>query len=42
MNQGNQSPGHDKIQKLQEELLESERNRIALLEALLRKNNIDF
>lgn len=30
------------IQKLQEELLASERSRIALLEALLRSNNIDF
>jgi transcriptional regulator with XRE-family HTH domain len=42
MNQGGQSYDNNKVQKLQEQLLESERNRIALLEALLRKNNIDF
>ncbi len=42
MSQGGQLSDNSKIQKLQEELLESERNRIALLEALLRKNNIDF
>lgn len=32
----------EKIYKLQQELLESERKRIALLEALLKKNNIDI
>lgn len=42
MHQCIQSPSPYIIQKLQEELLESERNRIALLEALLRTNNIDF
>ncbi|MGV8137033.1 MAG: helix-turn-helix domain-containing protein [Mangrovibacterium sp.] len=42
MHQCIQSPFPNIIQKLQEELLESERNRIALLEALLRTNNIDF
>jgi len=42
MHQGIQSPATNAIQKLQEELLESERNRIALLEALLKINNIDF
>ena len=42
MNQGIQPQSVGIIQKLQEELLASERNRIALLEALLRNNNIDF
>lgn len=42
MNQGNQSQGESVIQKLKDELLESERNRIALLEALLKNNNIEF
>ncbi|MBX3242286.1 MAG: helix-turn-helix transcriptional regulator [Chitinophagaceae bacterium] len=32
----------EKIYELQQELLESERKRIMLLEALLKKNNIDF
>lgn len=41
MRQCIQSPATNIIQRLQEELLESERNRIALLEALLRINNID-
>ena len=35
------APSH-KIIILQEELLKSERNRIALLEALLRNNKINF
>jgi transcriptional regulator with XRE-family HTH domain len=42
MNQSIQSPSNIIIQKLQEELLASERNRIALLEALLRNNNIEY
>jgi transcriptional regulator with XRE-family HTH domain len=42
MSQSIQSPTAGIIQKLQEELLASERNRIALLEALLRSNNIEF
>jgi transcriptional regulator with XRE-family HTH domain len=42
LNQGTQSQTIETIRKLQEELLTSERNRIALLEALLRSNNIDF
>jgi len=42
MNQSIQSSSTGIIQKLQEELLASERNRIALLEALLRSNNIEF
>lgn len=37
-----QNPPSQKIIILQEELLESERNRIGLLEALLRSNKIDF
>lgn len=37
-----QNPPSQKIIILQEELLRSERNRIALLEALLRNNKIDF
>jgi len=42
MNQNvpNQSPGI--VQRLLEQLLESERKRIVFLEALLRKNNIEF
>ena len=36
------SPTTNIVQQLQKELLESERNRIALLEVLLRINNIDF
>jgi transcriptional regulator with XRE-family HTH domain len=42
MSQSIQSTSNGMIQKLQEELLASERNRIALLEALLRNNNIEF
>lgn len=42
MTQSIQSPLNGMIQKLQDELLASERNRIALLEALLRSNNIEF
>ncbi|PYF76132.1 helix-turn-helix domain-containing protein [Pedobacter nutrimenti] len=44
MNQGVQAQPTitDRVVKLQEELLESERKRIALLEALLKNNNIDF
>ncbi|MBN1185354.1 MAG: helix-turn-helix transcriptional regulator [Bacteroidales bacterium] len=42
MKQSIQSQSTDIIQKLQEELLASERSRIVLLEALLRSNNIDF
>ena len=32
----------EKLYKLQQELLESERKRISLLEALLKNNSIDF
>jgi len=42
MNQGVQSQEPDIIHKLKDELLKSEKNRIALLEALLKKNNIQF
>jgi transcriptional regulator with XRE-family HTH domain len=42
LNQGAQSQNIETIRKLQDELLTSERNRIALLEALLRNHNIDF
>jgi len=44
MNQGGQNSNTniEKIQHLQNELLESERKRIALLEALLKSNNIYF
>lgn len=42
MNQGGKSQDLEFIQKLKDELLQSERNRIALLESLLKKNNIDF
>ena len=42
MNQGGQPQEENVIQKLKDELLKSERNRIALLEALLKKNNIQF
>jgi transcriptional regulator with XRE-family HTH domain len=37
-----ESENNKKILKLQEELLESERKRISLLEALLKNNNIEF
>uniref|UniRef100_F4CF52 Helix-turn-helix domain protein n=1 Tax=Sphingobacterium sp. (strain 21) TaxID=743722 RepID=F4CF52_SPHS2 len=39
---GVESESNKKILKLQEELLESERKRISLLEALLKNNNIEF
>ncbi|HET7117839.1 MAG TPA: helix-turn-helix domain-containing protein [Hanamia sp.] len=39
---GDFNPGKEKIYKLHQELLESERKRIILLEALLKNNNIDF
>jgi transcriptional regulator with XRE-family HTH domain len=42
MNQGIESQEVSVIQKLKDELLNSERNRIALLETLLRNNNIEF
>ncbi|TXJ28258.1 MAG: XRE family transcriptional regulator [Chitinophagaceae bacterium] len=44
MNQGGQGneTNVERVQKLQQELLESERQRIALLEALLKNNNIHF
>lgn len=42
MNQGSQFQGGSIIQKLKDELLKSERNRIVLLEALLKNNNIKF
>lgn len=44
MNQGGLTNYQDilKIQKLQQELIDSERQRIALLEALLKNNNINF
>jgi len=42
LNQGTQAQTIETIRKLQEELLTSERNRIALLETLLRSHNIDF
>lgn len=42
MNQGGNNIEGEKIQKLQQELLESERQRIALLEALLKSMNIKF
>ena len=42
MNQCVQPQTPSVVQKLQEELLASERSRIALLEALLKSNNIDF
>jgi transcriptional regulator with XRE-family HTH domain len=42
MNQSIQYPSNGIVQKLQEELLASERSRITLLEALLRNNNIDI
>jgi len=42
MHQGQQEANDSKVEKLQKELLESERNRIALLEALLKQNNINY
>jgi transcriptional regulator with XRE-family HTH domain len=42
MNQGVQLQEENVIQKLKDELLNSERNRIALLETLLKNNNIEF
>jgi hypothetical protein len=42
MNQGIQSQEETVIHKLKDELLNSERNRIALLETLLKNNNIEF
>lgn len=41
MHQGQQGIS-SKIETLQKELLESERKRIALLETLLKQNNIDY
>ncbi len=42
INQVSQEQTLNTIVKLQEELLESERKRIVLLEDLLKSNNIDF
>lgn len=42
MNQGIGSQEESLVQKLKDELLNSERNRIALLETLLKNNNIEF
>lgn len=44
MNQAGQlnTSSNEQIHRLQQELLESERKRIALLEALLKNNNIQF
>lgn len=42
MNQGTSPQSSNTIQRLKDELIESEKNRISLLEALLKKNNIDF
>jgi hypothetical protein len=42
MNQGGSIQNEKQIQSLKDELLESERKRIALLEALLAKNNIEY
>jgi len=39
---GSMLSNKEKIYELQRQLLESEQKRIALLEALLKKNNIDF
>ena len=39
---GSMLSNKEKIYELQQQLLESEQKRIALLEALLKKNNIDF
>lgn len=42
MNQGGQLQESDTVHRLKDELLRSEKNRIALLEALLKNNNIEF
>ena len=42
MHQGQQDVNDSKVEVLQKELLESERKRIALLEALLKQNNINY
>lgn len=42
MHQNMQNPAGDKIIKLQEELLKTERKRISLLEALLHSHKINF
>ncbi|MFT4152261.1 helix-turn-helix domain-containing protein [Parafilimonas sp.] len=42
MHQGSDIQDLVSVQKLKDELLESERKRIDLLERLLKKNNIDF
>ncbi|WP_090663281.1 helix-turn-helix domain-containing protein [Parafilimonas terrae] len=42
MHQGSDIQDLASVQKLKDELLESERKRIDLLERLLKKNNIDF
>lgn len=42
MNQGTSPQLDTNIQKLKDELIESEKNRISLLEALLKSKNIDF
>ena len=39
---GSMLSNKEKIYELQQQLLESEQKRIALLEAVLKKNNIDF
>jgi len=42
MHQGQQDVNDGKVEMLQKELLESERKRIALLEALLKQNNTNY
>lgn len=42
INQAGEEQASQVVLKLQQELLESERNRIALLEVLLKNNNINF
>ena len=42
MNQGSNSQDYLAIQNLKDELIESEKKRIDLLEALLKNNNVNF
>lgn len=42
MNQGSSSYLESTVNKLKDELLKSEKDRISLLEALLKNNNIEF
>lgn len=42
MHQGQHGTNDDRLEKLQQELLESERKRITLLEALLKQNNVNY